>query len=71
MFKLNQEDRDLMKNGSGYADYTAYKAIKKAEAEHERFRKVLGCIFRICELAGYSVEERIVLKDMHTGKVWK
>jgi hypothetical protein len=60
-----------MKNGSGYPDYTAYRAIKKAEFEYDRFRKVLGCIFRICELAGFSVEERIVLKDIHTGKVWK
>ena len=68
---MNQEDKDLMKNGSGYPDYTAYQAIKQAEMERERFRKVLGCIFRICELAGYSVEERIVLKDERTGRVWK
>ena len=61
----------MKKNGSGYPDYTAYRAIKQVEMERDRFRKVLGCIFRICELAGFSVEERIVLKDIQTGKVWK
>lgn len=38
---------------------------------YERYRKVLGCILRICELSGFHLEERVVLKDLRTGKVWK
>lgn len=37
----------------------------------ERLRKLLRTIFYICDLAGFRVEERIVLKDKRTGKVWK
>lgn len=36
-----------------------------------KFKKTLGCIKRICELAGYRLEGRIVLVDTNTGKIWK
>ena len=62
---------DLKRNGSGYYDPTAYKAITKAEKESERFHKLLNTIFNICDLAGFHVEGRIVLKDKETGKVWR
>jgi hypothetical protein len=67
------ENNDLKRNGSGYYDPTAYKAIKKADAdlELERVNKLIGCIFRICELSDFYVEERIVLRDKRTGKVWR
>lgn len=62
-------------NAENYPDPTCYKIIKKEDAqqhsEWERHHKVIGCILRICELAGFSVENRIVLKDRRTGKVWE
>lgn len=73
--KARKEDRELRKNAEGYSDPTAYEGIKRVDAEkdaeHERFRKVLGCILRICEIAGYSLEEHIVLRDKTTGKIWR
>lgn len=39
--------------------------------EQERYRKFIGCILRVCELAGYHLEERIVVKDLRTGRVWR
>lgn len=65
--------KDPRKNASGCWDITAYEAIKKADAaaEQERISKVIKTIKNICELAGFSIEERIVLKDKRTGKVWK
>lgn len=63
-------DRELKKNGSGYPDPTAYKAIKNLE-DDERFYKCIHTIFHICELAGFEVEERLTLKDKKTGKVWR
>lgn len=62
---------DLRKNGSGYSDPTAYKAIKKVDDDDERFHKLLNTIFTICELAGFRVEGRIVLQDKETGRVWR
>lgn len=64
-------DRDIRRNASGYVDPTAYEAIKNIEAENERFQKLLNAIFAICELSGYHVEERIVIKDKRTGKIYR
>ncbi len=61
-------------NASGCKDLTAYEAIKnvtREEKDEERLKKVLTVIFATCELAGFHVEERIVLKDNKTGKIWR
>ena len=68
------EHNNLMKNASGYPDPTAYQAIMNCTAEqeaYERYRKLIGCLLRVCELSGFSVEERFVLKDNQTGKIWR
>lgn len=62
---------NLRKNAEGYSDPTAYEAIKSADADDERFHKLLNTIFTICELSGFDLEERIVLKDTQSGKVWR
>ena len=77
---------DLRKNAEGYSDPTAYEAIKRvADSEKEkflkkwqderdadyRFRKLLDTIFSICELSGFHIEGRIVVKDKKTGKIWR
>ena len=64
-------DRDLMRNGSGCLDPTAYEAIKNIEREDENFHKLLHMIFDICELSGFRIEGRIVLIDKVTGKVYR
>lgn len=67
------EDVNLRKNGEGYPDPTAYEAIKRAETDdpdRKRFLRVVGCILRICELSGFHLEEKLVLRDKRTGKVW-
>lgn len=64
-------DKELRRNGSGYSDPTAYKAIKKADKDRERMVKLLDMIFAMADLAGFHVEERIVLRDKKTGKVWR
>jgi hypothetical protein len=71
--KAKREDMELRCNGEGYADPTAYEAIKRTDhddPERARFLRVVGCILRICELAGYRLEEKLVLRDQRTGKVW-
>lgn len=63
-------DADPRRNGEGYLDLTAYKAIQSAE-EEERFHKLLHTIFYLCELAGFQIEGRLVLRDKRSGRVWK
>ena len=57
-------------NGSGCKDFTAYEALKNIERE-EQFKKLLNTIFYITNLAGFTIEGRIVLKDKRTGKIWR
>ena len=57
-------------NASGCKDLTTYEAIKNIERE-EQFKKLLSTIFYICDLAGFSIEGRIVLRDKKTGKIWR
>lgn len=59
------------KNSEGYSDPTSYGAIKAIQKEDERFHKLLHTIFDICELSGFEVENRIVLVDKKSGKVWR
>ena len=67
----NAKDDDYRKNGEGYPDPTAYEAIRRVDGDLEHFRKTVGAIRRICELAGYDLEEHVVLRDIRTGKVWR
>lgn len=65
---------DPRRNASGYMDPTAYKAISKVDQEADaenRLKKLLTTIFYICDLAGFHIEERLVIKDKKTGKVWR
>lgn len=57
-------------NGSGCKDFTAYEALKNIERE-EQFKKLLSTIFYITNLAGFTIEGRITLKDKRTGKIWR
>ena len=66
-----QKENELKTNQYGYPDPTAYKAIKSIEDENDRLNKIIWVIRSICELAGYNVEERIVLRDLKTGKIWR
>lgn len=61
------------KNSEGYTDPTAYGAMKNVDASTDdgRFHKLLDVIFRVCEISGFHLEERIVLKDVKTGKIWR
>lgn len=72
-------ENDIRRNGSGYVDPTAYKAIRNATKEErkrevdpeQRFNDFLTAIFAICDLSDFHIEERIVVKDKRTGKIWR
>jgi hypothetical protein len=61
-------------NASGCLDLTAYKALENVDRDArdtERLNHLLMTIFYICDLAGFHVEGRIVLRDKKTGKIWR
>lgn len=62
---------DYRKNGSGCSDPTAYKAIMSADKDQERFEKFLQLIFMLADLCGFHIDERIVVSDKKTGRVWR
>ena len=66
---------NLLYNASGYADPTAYQAIKNVDnptlEESDRFHNLLDTIKYITELAGFEIEGHVVLKDLETGRVWR
>lgn len=36
-----------------------------------RLDHLMAVIFKICEIAGFHLENRIILKDVKTGKIYK
>ncbi len=59
------------RNGEGYRDPTPYYTLKKEQLDEERFKRLMATIFYICENAGFHIEERIVIRDVRTGKVYR
>ena len=68
---------DPKRNAEGYLDLTAYEALKRVDkSEHNdddyaRFHVLIHSIFRLCKIAGFQIEGRIVLKDMQSGRIWR
>jgi hypothetical protein len=64
-------DRELKRNGSGYVDPTAQKAILRLQAKQKRVSRVIENLKNAANIAGFEIEGRIVLKDKRTGEIWK
>ena len=63
-----------IRNASGYVDPTAHEAIKRvsrSEAEERRkVHRLIGCLLRCCELAGYEFVGTMQFRNTETGKIW-
>lgn len=59
------------RNSEGYHDPTPHYSLKKEQLDEERFKRLMATIFYICENAGFHIEERIVIRDVRTGKVYR
>jgi hypothetical protein len=70
---------NLMRNGSGYVDPTAYTAIMRADGSNKELHKervnafhtLLDIIHDLCRLCDFELEEHVILKDKITGKIWR
>lgn len=59
-------------NKEHYPDPTAYVAITNLECRHSnKVRFVIKLLKKICSDYGYSIENRIILKDEKTGRIFK
>lgn len=70
----------MIKNADGYNDPTVDKAfsnvLKKPESEQElkalaRLKKLMRFLRFTAGEFGFEIEERIVLRDKRTGKIWR
>ena len=64
-------EKDIIYNGSGVKDFTAAKAIQKADVQPVEVNRLIDIIKNIVDLAGYEIEGRIALKNKRTRKVYR
>lgn len=66
---------DMMRNGEGYFDPTAYygtKEIVREENEMEKMNRKLIHTFRfIVDLAGFEIVGRVTLRHKKSGRIFK
>lgn len=72
---MSHENKDPRRNASGCFDLTAYEAIKnidhkqqQLEDDYQRYRKFIGCLFRVGELSDFYIED-IVVRDKRTNQI--
>jgi hypothetical protein len=71
---MRNNDNDLKRNKSGYPDPTAYEAIMHLNTQTkpvDRFYKLLDAIYIMCDVAGFTIKDPIVLEDKETKKIYK
>ena len=58
---------------NSYNDPTANLAVGKVTTQEHKTtaNKVIKAIFCLCDVAGFELVERVVLRDKKTGKIWK
>ena len=54
-------------NKSGCKDFTAYNAIRSADADKERISKTVHAIRAVAALAGLEITSWIEFRDIKTG----
>lgn len=72
---MSRTGKSSFYNSSGYADPTAFEALKPIiQEEQEMEEQVSDLVFAIkmiCDLAGFEVMGRIKFKHKKTGKEFK
>ena len=66
---MKHRDKDFY-NASGGADPTAYRAIKNIEQE-ENVNRLIKTIKALIAESGFELLNRIILKDVKNGKIFK
>lgn len=62
---------DTRYNASHKADPTSHEAIKAADKMPYKIVGFIDAMKRIAKTLDLEIENRIVIKDLETGRVWK
>ena len=54
-----------------FYDSDVWANMSDEEREEVRLKRLVKTLYYICDLAGFHVEERFVLRDKYSGKVWR
>lgn len=72
--KLSSRENERY-NSEGYKDLTAYEAIQIVAKENEALENKVSFLIRVLKFiareAGFDIQNRIELKDRHSGRVFK
>ena len=69
-FRKRKDNDMIFKNGEGYPDPTAYRAIKEADRPPKPVKDVINILRTVASLAGFEIIGRIHLRDRETGREW-
>lgn len=69
LFSINLFNRKARMRGDKLPMPNRYK--RRENDSEERLNKLLTAIFAICDASDFHIEERIVVKDKRTGKIWR
>lgn len=58
-------------DGHSVPEVTKLAGNQEPDRDERRFRKLLKMIFSLCEIAGFDLVERVVLRDKRSGRIWK
>ena len=54
-----------------FYDSDTWLNMSNEDKEKIRLQRLIKTLFYICDLAGFYIEERIVLRDKYSGNVWR
>lgn len=62
--------KDLNKNGEGYLDYVAARAIQAADKQPEKVSQYIRCIKDLADKLDFEIVGYVSVRDKKTGRVW-
>ena len=62
--------KGLNKNGEGYSDYVAARAIQAADKQPEKVSQYIRCIKDLADLFDFEIAGYVSVMDKKTGRVW-
>lgn len=67
----HNKNKSFRTNGEGYDDSTAYAALRKVQEEEQRIREVVNALHKVANVAGFRIDNRMILTDIKTGKTYR
>jgi len=71
--KLSKRIMEMQKEATNEVlmDYEMAKHICEHNAEREKKNELINALKQMCSVAGFKIENEIILKNVDSGRVWK